>query len=795
MVSSADLRAKAIAAFGMDDFAEAAQLFERLVQADPSDHSLRLWLASSQQQAGQFTAAHQTYQHVLANADDPEFISAATNGLTQLAGLVPEATAGFASSDDISLDDVDDLVANFVATDAGLDNFTVDDLLADDQFFNLDASAADPFADMFSGADAPATAAAASFDNLFSFEAEPPESVSPEEGGNETNIWMGDGNLPDFDAHDMLNARAEPAQPPAVDAPTAFSDMDLFGDDDEGNTDYGALDQFSEPLFDESATQIATAEEFDFEADALTDISGKLSESLFFDESPSEGTDIELQAPPQTVFFSGDAPPQPPAPLAAPSEAVGKKPKETASKPAPSHKSTAGGGISPALLQGVATLAVSGIVFVSSQGLAFNQSARFAGSLVGGTVAGLAVGSFMGGKGGSKVNPELQAKLEALGKGRYDITLEGDDSIAKAFNEACKSVADNIQDLQRRAAEQGQAKEDLQRQVIRLLDDVEGAARGDLTVRAEVTADVLGAVADSFNLTINSLREIVSQVKQAATSVNSAAQQNESFARSLSADAMKQSDEVSKLLDSIQAMTHSIQDVATNSREAESVTRRASQVAVEGGQAVDRTVMGILAIREKVAETTRQVKRLAESSQEISKIVALISQISNRTNLLALNASIEAARAGEAGKGFAIVADEIRQLADRAAKASKEIEQLVMQIQSETSLVMTAMEEGTQQVIEGTRLAEQAKESLEEIIQVNQTIDQLMRDITAATVEQTDTSREVSQVMQSTALNASETSRESAHVAASLQELVLIARDLQTSVGKFRIGDETRAAL
>ncbi|NJL03298.1 MAG: methyl-accepting chemotaxis protein, partial [Spirulinaceae cyanobacterium SM2_1_0] len=311
----------------------------------------------------------------------------------------------------------------------------------------------------------------------------------------------------------------------------------------------------------------------------------------------------------------------------------------------------------------------------------------------------------------------------------------------------------------------------------------------------EVTADVLGAVADSFNLTINSLREIVSQVKQAATSVNGAAQQNESFARSLSADAMKQSDEVSQLLDSIQVMTNSIQDVATNSRQAESVAQRASQVAVEGGQAVDRTVMGILAIREKVAETTRQVKRLAESSQEISKIVALISQISSRTNLLALNASIEAARAGEAGKGFAIVADEVRQLADRAAKASKEIEQLVMQIQSETSLVMTAMEEGTQQVIEGTRLAEQAKENLEEIIQVNQTIDRLMRDITAATVQQTDTSREVSQVMQNTALNASETSREAARVAASLQELVSIARDLQTSVGKFRIGDETRAAL
>ena len=130
-----------------------------------------------------------------------------------------------------------------------------------------------------------------------------------------------------------------------------------------------------------------------------------------------------------------------------------------------------------------------------------------------------------------------------------------------------------------------------------------------------------------------------------------------------------------------------------------------------------------------MAQTTRKVKRLAESSQEISKIVALISQIASRTNLLALNASIEAARAGEAGRGFAIVADEVRQLANRVAKALKEIEQIVKQIQSETGSVMTAMEEGTQQVIQGTHLAEQAKRSLEDIVQVSDRIHTLVRSI------------------------------------------------------------------
>jgi twitching motility protein PilJ len=325
--------------------------------------------------------------------------------------------------------------------------------------------------------------------------------------------------------------------------------------------------------------------------------------------------------------------------------------------------------------------------------------------------------------------------------------------------------------------------------VIRLLDDVEGAARGDLTVQAEVTADVLGAVADSFNLTIQNLREIVLQVKTAATQVNRAFGENETFARSLSSDALRQAEELAVTLNSVQVMTDSIQRVADSAREAEEVARTASVTALKGGEAVDKTVAGILEIRETVAETTRKVKRLAESSQEISKAVALISAIASRTNLLALNASIEAARAGEAGRGFAIVAEEVRQLADRAAKSSKDIEQIVMQIQGETSEVMKAMEEGTQQVIEGTKLAQKAKRSLDDIIQVSNRIDQLVRSITSDTVEQTETSRQVAQVMQSVELTAQETSQEAQRVARSLQNLAGVARDLQTSVERFRVED------
>lgn len=387
---------------------------------------------------------------------------------------------------------------------------------------------------------------------------------------------------------------------------------------------------------------------------------------------------------------------------------------------------------------------------------------------------------------------DLQNQFHAVCQGNLNAraTVYAEDEfgqLATGFNQMARVILTTTSEAQRKAEEQEQAKEDLQRQVIRLLDDVEGAARGDLTVQAEVTADVLGAVADSFNLTIQNLREIVQQVKTAARQVSKSSTDNEMFARSLSSDALRQAEELAVTLNSVQVMTESIQRVAESAREAEEVARSASATALKGGEAVERTVAGILEIRETVAETTRKVKRLAESSQEISKIVALISQIASRTNLLALNASIEAARAGEAGRGFAIVADEVRQLADRAAKASKEIEQIVLQIQSETGSVMTAMEEGTQQVIEGTRLAEQAKRSLEDIIQVSNRIDVLVRSITADTVEQTETSRAVAQVMQSVELTAQETSQEAQRVSASLQNLVGVARDLLTSVERFRV--------
>ena len=446
-----------------------------------------------------------------------------------------------------------------------------------------------------------------------------------------------------------------------------------------------------------------------------------------------------------------------------------------------------------------AAVAIAGITFATSMSApkVARQPIQQAGliMLALGSLSSFAVTKLLTGRYTKQVNRsviDLQANFEQVAQGNMSAraTIYSQDELGQlssSFNYMLQSVVTSNSEAQRKAREMEQAKDELQRQVIRLLDDVEGAARGDLTVKAEVTADVLGAVADSFNLTIDSLRQIVQQVQVAAVQVNQSSTESEAFARRLSSDALSQAEELAVTVNSVQMMTASIKRVAESARESEEVARTASSTALRGGEAVERTVAGIQEIRETVAESTRKVKRLAESSQQISQIVSVISQIASRTNLLALNASIEAARAGESGKGFAIVADEVRQLADRSAKALKEIEQIVLQIQSETGSVMMAMEKGTQQVIEGTKRAEQAKRSLDDIIQVSNRIDALVRSITSDTIEQRETSKAVTEVMQSVEIQAQSTSQEAQKVSSSLENLVVVARNLLTYVERFKV--------
>ncbi len=327
----------------------------------------------------------------------------------------------------------------------------------------------------------------------------------------------------------------------------------------------------------------------------------------------------------------------------------------------------------------------------------------------------------------------------------------------------------------------------LQMELMNLLGDIQGASDGDLTVRADVSAGEIGIVADFFNSIVENLRDIVSQVKVASAQVNRSVGSNEIVMGQLADEAQVQAQQVASTLKSVEQMALSIQEVAENARQAAKVAEFASKTAQSGGETMDRTVDSILLLRETVAETTKKVKRLGESSQQISKAVSLINQIALQTNLLAINASIEAARAGKEGRGFAVVAEEVGALAAQSAEATKEIEQIVDNIQSETSEVVDAMERGTTQVVEGTRQVEEAKESLREIVKVSRQIDELLQSISSSTVSQTEASEVVKQLMQQVTQASERTSDTSRQVSGSLQKTVAIAQQLQDSVGTFKV--------
>lgn len=329
----------------------------------------------------------------------------------------------------------------------------------------------------------------------------------------------------------------------------------------------------------------------------------------------------------------------------------------------------------------------------------------------------------------------------------------------------------------------------LQMQLVELLSDVEGASSGDLTVRANVTAGEIGTVADFFNAIVESLRQIVSKVKQSAEQVNSSLGENESSIKALAEEAMRQAEEVTHTLTSVETMTESIQQVAASARQAAAVASTASATAESSGQAMDLTVQNILNLRDIIGETSKKVKRLGESSQQISKVVSLINQIAMQTNLLAINAGIEAARAGEEGQGFAVVAEEVGELAARSADATQEIERIVETIQRETVEVVEAMEQSTTEVVAGTHLVEDAKQNLSRILEVSRQIDHLVQSISEATVSQVEVSETVTKLMQDIAQVSERTSDSSMQITSSLRRTVEVAQALQASVGTFKTGE------
>lgn len=379
-----------------------------------------------------------------------------------------------------------------------------------------------------------------------------------------------------------------------------------------------------------------------------------------------------------------------------------------------------------------------------------------------------------------------------IGQGELNTRLEvqGGDELAllvDKINDMASQLNILLREKERAAEEQRQLTERLQNRVLELLEEVEPINDGDLTIRATVTSDDIGTIADSYNFMVANLREIVTKVQGAASNVADTTSQNERSIQALSQEALRQAEEIAVALTQVQEMAHSARQVAASAEKAAEVVRKATQTVQEGDAAINRTVEGIVAIRETVSQTRQKVKYLGESSQKISTVVNLISEFATQTKMLAFNASIEATRAGEQGRGFAIVADEVRTLAQQSAEASREIEKLIATIQGETNEVIAAMEAGTEQVVTGTKLVDETRETLHKITVASAEVSQLVEEIAQAAIQQSGASETVTQTMTDVAQIADQTSKEATRVSSSFEELRLVATALQEDVAQFKV--------
>ncbi|MCB1570981.1 MAG: type IV pili methyl-accepting chemotaxis transducer N-terminal domain-containing protein, partial [Xanthomonadales bacterium] len=265
-----------------------------------------------------------------------------------------------------------------------------------------------------------------------------------------------------------------------------------------------------------------------------------------------------------------------------------------------------------------------------------------------------------------------------------------------------------VRDQQNRYQMSAELNQRNQEAILRLLDEMGSLAEGDLTVKATVTEDITGAIADSINFAVEALRSLVTTINETAVQVSAAAQETQATAMHLAEAAEHQAQQITSASAAINEIAVSIDEVSKNSTESAEVAQRSVQIAAKGAAIVRQTIQGMDSIRDQIQETSKRIKRLGESSQEIGSIVELINDIAEQTNILALNAAIQAASAGEAGRGFAVVADEVQRLAERASNATKRIETLVQTIQSDTNEAVSSMEQTTAEVVAGARLAEDA---------------------------------------------------------------------------------------
>jgi twitching motility protein PilJ len=347
--------------------------------------------------------------------------------------------------------------------------------------------------------------------------------------------------------------------------------------------------------------------------------------------------------------------------------------------------------------------------------------------------------------------------------------------------EARRLEAQKLEQTAKKANEQNQAA------ILRLMNELQEVADGNLTVQATVTEDITGAIADSINYTVEELRGLVSRINDAAAQVDGASSEARDIAARLMTSSEAQAKDLQDTGSSVLQMTARIGDVSRTAGESAKVARMSLENAERGQRAVYNQIAGMNEIREQIQETAKRIKRLGESSQEIGEIVELISDITEQTNVLALNAAIQAAAAGEAGRGFSVVAEEVQRLADRSAEAAKQIAALVKTIQTDTQDAVAAMEKSTQGVVEGTKLSDAAGTALADIGRVSRQLADLIERIDGATQEQSGTADEVAKGIERILGVNDQTTEGTRRAADAIGQLAGLARELKDSVARFRV--------
>ncbi|HTK95053.1 MAG TPA: methyl-accepting chemotaxis protein [Terriglobales bacterium] len=379
---------------------------------------------------------------------------------------------------------------------------------------------------------------------------------------------------------------------------------------------------------------------------------------------------------------------------------------------------------------------------------------------------------------------ELADFSERLAAGDYRAKADVDSNDDFGF------VADNLNrtaDKVSKAVFNQEAQETLQRSVTEFLTITSQIARGDLTLRGKVTNDALGNVVDSVNYMLDNFAKVLERVRKAAVDVSSSANEILLSAEEMSHGANQQDQEITNTSSAVEELTVSMKQVSNNAEASAEAARRALDAAEQGNRAVRDTLEGMQRIRASVQATAKKIKSLGDRSLEISEIINVINDITEQTNLLALNAAIEAARAGEAGRGFAVVADEVRKLAEHSRNATKDIAALIKAIQAETNEAVVVMEEGTKEVEVGARLADQAGKALEAISSVVRQSAELVQEISLASKQQVRGTEGVANAMQIISNITRQTSQGARQTARTVENMVKLSEQLNEALSQFRI--------